>query len=98
MFEIDMIFAFALFSIGLYGVTSGKDFLRIFFSLEMLINAVILILASSAHHLGLTHNLPLAYMFMILATLEAAVGILIFGAANKFTKVVTPDELKEEVA
>ena len=93
MFEIDMIFAFALFSIGLYGVSSNKDFLRIFFSLEMLINAVILMLATSAHHLGLAHNLPLAYMLIILATLEAAVGILIFAAANKFTHVVSPDEL-----
>ena len=97
MFEIDMIFAFGLFSIGLYGISSNKDFLRIFFSLEMLINAVILMLASSAHYLGLVHNLPVAYMFMILATLEAAVGILIFAAANKFTKVITPDKLNEEV-
>jgi len=95
MFETDMIFAFALFSIGLYGVTSNKDFLRIFFSLEMLINAVILMLASSAHYLGLSQNLPLAYMFIIIATLEAAVGILIFAAAHKFTHVITPDELNE---
>ena len=93
MFEIDMIFAFALFSIGLYGVSSNKDFLRIFFSLEILINAVILMLGSSAHHLGLVNNLPVAYMFIILATLEAAVGILIFAVTHKFTHIVTPDEL-----
>ena len=36
MFSIEMIFSFALFAIGLYGVSSGRDFLRIFFSLEML--------------------------------------------------------------
>lgn len=95
MFEIDMIFAFALFSVGLFGITSHKDFLRIFFSLEMLINAVILMLASSAHYLGLPQNLPVAYMFIIIATLEAAVGILIFAAANKFTHVSVPDELSE---
>ena len=94
MFEIDMLFAFALFSIGLYGVSSNKDFLRIFFSLEMLINAVILMLASSAHYLGLSQNIPLAYMFIVLATLEAAVGILIFAAAHKFTRVISPDELE----
>jgi len=93
MFNIDMIFAFALFSIGLYGLTSHKDFLRIFFSLEMLINAVILILATSANYLGLAQNLPFAYMVIILATLEAGVGILIFAVSNKFTKKVVPDEL-----
>lgn len=93
MFEIDMIFAFALFSIGLYGISSNKDFLRIFFSLEILINAVILMLASSAHHLGLSNNIPFAYMVIVLATLEAAAGILIFGVAHKFNKEVVPDEL-----
>ena len=88
MFEIDMIFAFALFSIGLFGISSNRDFLRIFFSLEMLINAVILMLASSAHYLGLSQNIAFAYMVIIIATLEAAVGILIFAAANKFAKTV----------
>lgn len=95
MFEIDMLFAFALFSIGLFGISSNRDFLRIFFSLEMLINAVILMLASSAHYLGLSQNIAFAYMVMILATLEAAVGILIFAAANKFAKTVIADDLEE---
>lgn len=98
MFETDMIFAFALLSIGLFGITSHKDFLRIFFSLEMLINAVILMLASSAYYLGLSQNLPVAYMFIIIATLEAAVGILIFAAVNKFTHKIIPDEIDEEVS
>jgi NADH-quinone oxidoreductase subunit K len=96
MFEIDMMFAFALFCIGLYGVSSRKDFLRIFFSLEMLLNAVILMLASSAHYLGLVQNIPLAYMIIVLATLEAAVGVLIFIGANRFTKALSPDELHVE--
>ena len=94
MFEIEMLFAFGLFSLGLYGVSSGRDFLRIFFSLEMLLNAIIMLLAISAHYLGFTQNIALAYMVMILATLEAAVGLLIFAAANKIAKVVSPDELE----
>lgn len=93
MFEFEMLFAFALFALGLYGVSSGRDFLRIFFALEMLLNAVIMMLAISAHYLGMTQNIILAYMVMILATLEAAAGIIIFAAANKLTKVVIPDEL-----
>jgi len=97
MFEIDMVFALALFSIGLYGIASNKDFLRIFFSLEMLLNSVILVLASSAKYLGLTQNISFAYMVIILATLEAAVGILIFAAANRYTDSVFPDEMEGEV-
>lgn len=98
MFEFNMTVAFALFSLGLYGVSSNKDFLRIFFSLEMMLNAVILMLASSAHYLGLTQNVTLAYLFIVLATLEAAAGILIFASANKFTNVKSPDELQAQEA
>jgi NADH:ubiquinone oxidoreductase subunit K len=96
MFSIEMLFAFALFSVGLYGVSSGRDFLRIFFSLEMLLNALIMMLAISAHYLGMTENIALAYMVMILATLEAAAGILIFAATNKITGAVIPDEMERE--
>ena len=97
MFETEMVFAFALFAIGLYGVSSGRDFLRILFSLEMLLNAVIMMLAITAHYLGLTQNIALAYMVMVLATLEAAAGVLIFAAANKLSRSVIPDELNGEV-
>ncbi len=95
MFEIELLFAIALFSVGLYGVTSKSDFLRIFFSLEMLLNAVILMLASSAHHLGMTQNLAVAYMIIVIATLEAAAGVLIFVVANKLTDKIIPDQFNE---
>ena len=87
----DLLTAAALFSIGLYGITSKSDFLRIFFSLEMLLNAVILMLSSSAHHLGLAQNVPLAYMIIVIATLEAAAGVLIFFISNKITNEVVLD-------
>ena len=96
MFSIEMFFAFGLFALGLYGVSSGRDFLRIFFSLEMLLNAVIMMLAITAHHLGMTQNIILAYLVIVLATLEAAAGLLIFAAANKISGVVIPDEMNGE--
>jgi len=96
MFETEMLFAFALFALGLYGVSSRRDFLRIFFSMEMLLNSVIMMLAITAHYLGMTQNIVLAYMLIIIATLEAAAGLLIFAAANKVAKVVSPDELNKE--
>jgi len=98
MFEIEMLFAFALFSLGIYGVSSGRDFLRVFFSLEMLLNAVILMLALSARYLGLTQNIQLAYLIIVLATLEAALGLLIFGATHRITNTIRPDELSKEEA
>ena len=98
MFELEMIFAFGLFALGLYGVSSKRDFLRIFFSLEMLLNAIIMMLVTTAHHLGMTQNIVLAYMVMILATLEAAAGLLIFAATNKITKAISPDAPGEDDA
>jgi NADH:ubiquinone oxidoreductase subunit K len=91
MFEMQLIFAVALFSIGLYGISSKSDFLRIFFALEMLLNAVILMLAVSAQHLNLAQNLSLAYMVIVLATLEAAAGVLIFMIAHKVSNKIEPD-------
>lgn len=94
--DIEMVFAFALFSIGIWGVTSGRDFLRLFFSLEMMLNAIILILAISSARFGITEGVSLAYMIMVLATLEAAIGVLIFAAANRMSNRLSPEEFKEE--
>jgi len=94
-FQIDMIFAIILFAIGLYGVSTKADFLKIFFSLEMLLNAVILVLASGAYHFGMTQNLAIAYVIIVIATLEAAAGVLIFLLANRITGEVIPDRLDE---
>ncbi|WP_457607716.1 NADH-quinone oxidoreductase subunit NuoK [Nitratifractor sp.] len=98
MFEIEMIFAFALFGLGVYGVGSGRDFLRIFFSLEMLLNAIILMLALSARYLGLTQNIQLAYLIIVLATLEAGAGLLIFAATHRITRSIRPDDLDSKEA
>jgi len=97
-FYIDVIFSIVLFGVGLYGVTSKSDFLKIFFSLEMLLNAVILMLASAAVHLGLTQGIAVAYVIIVLATLEAAAGVLIFLLAYRMTGSVIPDELDMAVS
>lgn len=95
MFYIETLFGISLFAIGLYGITTKSDFLKIFFSLEMLLNAVILILAVTAKRFGITENLAIAYLVIVIATLEAAAGVLIFLLAHKMTGEVIPDNLKE---
>ncbi len=96
-FYIDAIAALILFAVGLYGVTSKSDFLKIFFSLEMLLNAVILLLASGAYHFGLTRDLAIAYVIIVIATLEAAAGVLIFILTNRITGEIIPDHLDKVV-
>jgi NADH:ubiquinone oxidoreductase subunit K len=94
-FYIDVIFAVLLFGVGLFGVTNKSDFLKVFFALEMLLNAVILMLASAAVHLGLTQGLAVAYVIIVLATLEAAAGVLIFLLAYRMTGTFIPDDMDE---
>jgi len=96
-FYIDAIAALILFGVGLYGVTSKSDFLKIFFSLEMLLNAVILLLASAAYHFGFTRGLAVAYVIIVIATLEAAAGVLIFILTNRITGEIIPDNLNKAV-
>jgi len=96
-FYIDAIAALILFGVGLYGVTSKSDFLKIFFSLEMLLNAVILLLASAAYHFGFTRGLAVAYVIIVIATLEAAAGVLIFILSNRITGEIIPDNLNKAV-
>ncbi len=96
-FYIDAIAALILFGVGLYGVTSKSDFLKIFFSLEMLLNAVILLLASAAFHFGFTRGLAVAYVIIVIATLEAAAGVLIFILTNRITGEIIPDNLNKAV-
>jgi len=97
-FYLDAIAAIILFGVGLYGVTSKSDFLKIFFSLEMLLNAVILLLASAAFHFGFTRGLAIAYVIIVIATLEAAAGVLIFILSNRITGEVIPDKLDKAVS
>jgi len=96
-FYVDAIFSIMLFSIGMFGVTTKSDFLKIFFSLEMLLNAVILFLGSAAYNLGMTQGLAVAYIVIVIATLEAAAGILIFLLAYRMTGEVIPDHLDKAV-
>ena len=92
MFHFEIITAIALFSIGLFAVTSKKDFLRVFFGLEMLLNSVILVLASSAYHFVLPEALSVAYLIIVIATLEASAGVLIFIIANRITGKIKLDD------
>jgi NADH-quinone oxidoreductase subunit K len=85
MVQFEIIIAVTLFGIGLFGLSTQKNFLKIFFSLEMLLNAVILFLASTAKQYGIEENLSLAYMVIAIATLEAAAGVLIFLITNKIS-------------
>jgi NADH:ubiquinone oxidoreductase subunit K len=98
MIEFEIVIAVTLFGIGLFGVTTQKSFLKIFFSLEMLLNSVILMLASTAVQYGISENLSVAYLLIAIATLEAAAGLIIFLVANRITGATEIDKLGDDNA
>jgi NADH:ubiquinone oxidoreductase subunit K len=98
MIEFEILISITLFGIGLFGVTTQKSFLKIFFSLEILLNSVILMLASTGKYYGLEQNLSVAYMVIAIATLEAAAGVIIFLVSNRITKATEIDKLGESDA
>jgi NADH-quinone oxidoreductase subunit K len=93
MVQFEILVAITIFGIGLFGLATVKSFLKIFFSLEMLLNGVILFLASTANYYGLEQNLSVAYMVIAIATLEAAAGLLIFLATNRITGATEIDKI-----
>lgn len=91
MIEFEIIVSTTLFGIALFGATTQKSFLKIFFSLEILLNSVILLLASTGKYYGIEQNFSIAYMLIALATLEASAGVIIFLATHKITKATEID-------
>ena len=55
-------------------------------------------LASAAYHFGFTRGLALAYVIIVIATLEAAAGVLIFLLSYRITGEIIPDKLDKAVS
>ncbi|MGB0653602.1 MAG: NADH-quinone oxidoreductase subunit NuoK [Thermoplasmatota archaeon] len=70
--------AAALFAIGLYGVLTQKNALRILISVELLVNAANINFVAFAQHHGNVDGFVFTLFSIALAAAEAAVGLGIF--------------------
>jgi len=67
----------ALFSIGVMGVLLRRNFIVIFMCIELMLNAVNLLLAAFAAHHGNLSGQVFVFFIMVVAAAEVAVGLAI---------------------
>jgi NADH-quinone oxidoreductase subunit K len=77
-----------LFAIGLYGLMTKRNLIRIIISLEIMLNAVNVMIAAVAAYMGAVEGVILVLFMIALGAVETAVGIgLIVALYYKFNTI-----------
>ncbi|MCC6746141.1 MAG: NADH-quinone oxidoreductase subunit NuoK [Deltaproteobacteria bacterium] len=88
-----LVWAAALFGIGLVGVLVRRDLLVVLMSIELLLNAVNLTIIAFARARGDVAGHGLVFLIVALAAAEAAVGLAIVVSIFRTRKTVNVDEI-----
>jgi len=72
------ILAVLLFSIGMVGVISRRNIFVMYMSIELMLNAVNLILVALSHHYGDLNAQVMAIMIIAIAAAEASIFLALF--------------------
>lgn len=83
-----LILAAVLFCIGLYGVLTQRNALRILISVELLLNAANINFVAASHHYGSNDGFVFTLFVVAIAAAEAAVGLAILIHAYRHAKSV----------
>lgn len=80
MFDISAFFivAILLFSIGIVGVISRRNIFVMYMSVELMLNAVNLILVAMSHHYANLNGQIMAIMIIAIAAAEASIFLALF--------------------
>ncbi len=86
-----------LFVIGVYGLVSKRNLLRLIFSIEIMINAATLNFVAFAAYLGSSMSVAqiAGVIIIALAAAEAAAGLSLILEAHRLRKDVVVDQLRE---
>jgi NADH-quinone oxidoreductase subunit K len=90
-----LIFAAALFSIGVGGVLIRRNALVMFMSIELMLNSVNLTFVALSKNLGLIEGQVAALFVMVVAAAEVTVGLAIIVAIFRKRSTANVDELAE---
>jgi NADH-quinone oxidoreductase subunit K len=90
-----LIFAAALFSIGVGGVLIRRNALVMFMSIELMLNSVNLTFVALSKDLGLIEGQVAALFVMVVAAAEVTVGLAIVVAIFRKRSSANVDELAE---
>jgi NADH:ubiquinone oxidoreductase subunit K len=92
-----LIFAAALFCVGLFGVLARKNAIAILMGVELMLNAVNINLVAfwRYHYSGPAHVAGLAFVVIVFATAaaEVAVGLAIIISAYRGRNTVVADDI-----
>jgi NADH-quinone oxidoreductase subunit K len=96
MFEVTtnhyLVLSFALFAIGIFGITARKNMITVLMSIELVLNSVnINLIAFSAQHGNLTGQI-FAIFTITVAAGEAAVGLGILISLFRLRETTTLDQ------
>ncbi len=84
-----------LFSIGLVGVTTSRNVLKILLSLELLLNAANLSFVAFSRYNGDYTGQLVVFFVMLVAAAEVAIGLAIVVLMYRNAKTIQADDLKE---
>jgi NADH:ubiquinone oxidoreductase subunit K len=92
-----MIVSIALFAVGVYGLISKRNALRLLFSIEIIANSAILNLVVFSRYLNVTNITGQVFALFAIAILaaEAAVGLALILVAYRIRKDIDVLEMKE---
>lgn len=82
----------AMFAIGLIGVLAKRNALILFLSIELMLNAANLLFVSFANHWGNQIGLVWVFFVLVVAAVEAAVGLAIIINLFRSKQVVDIDQ------
>ena len=93
---LPMIFvSMAMFAIGVIGVLAMRNALIFFLSIELMLNAANLLFVAFANHWGNQTGLVWVFFVLVVAAVEAAVGLAIIINLFRTKQVVDVDQFNE---
>lgn len=90
-----LILSVILFSIGTAGVMIRRNAIIIFMSIELMLNAVNITLVAFSRYQEQIAGEVFVFFVMAVAAAEAAVGLVILIAANRYRNSADVDEINE---
>jgi len=88
-----MVLAAVLFSIGTVGALTRRNGITIFLSIELMLNAVNLLILSYARLLGDQSGQVIVFFVLAIAAAEAAIGLALYIAVYRLRRTIDVNRL-----
>lgn len=93
--ELYVILSMLLFTLGVMGVLYRKNAIRVFMSVELMLNAANLALVAFARHWGQAEGHIFVFFVIAVAAAEVAVGLALIVAIFRTKSSINIDDLHE---